>query len=108
AELIALHYREAAALTSAASADDAEAAAIRRDAVRWLVRAAGVAQASAANIEAARHLRTAIEFAEPHELVDLYERLGDSFADATGSIEAYRAALPRAGAGATDAATRLA
>jgi len=107
AELIALHYREAAALSSAASADDAEAAAIRRNAVRWLVRAADAAQASAANVEAARHLRAAIELAQPAELLDLYERLGDSFADAAGAIEAYRSALDRTTDDDPDRALRL-
>ena len=45
AELVAFHYREAAALASASSAGDADTAAIRRNAVRWLVRAADSAQA---------------------------------------------------------------
>jgi len=107
AELIALHYREAATLASASSAGDADTAAIRRNAVRWLVRAADAALASAANVEAARHLRAAIELAEPAELVDLYERLGDSFADAGGSIEAYRAALDRTSDDEPDRALRL-
>ena len=95
AELIAFHYREAASLVSAANADDPETSAIKRHAVRWLVRAADVAFAGAANVEAARHLRAAIELAEPADLVGLYERLGDVFADAGGSIDGYRAALER-------------
>jgi len=107
AELIALHYREAAALASASSAGDVDTAAIRRNAVRWLVRAADAALASAANIEASRHLRAAIELAEPAELVDLYERLGDAFANAAESIAAYRVALERAGDGDPDRALRL-
>src|SRR5438445_1493696 len=93
AELSAFHYREAASLMSAASADDPESVAIRRSAVRWLVRAADAALASAANVEASRHLRAAIELAEPAELVDLHERLGNAFADAGGAIESYRRAL---------------
>ena len=93
AELIAFHYREAASLMSAASADDPESVAIKRSAVRWLVRAADAALASAANVEAARHLRAAIELADPTELVGLHERLGDAFADAGGAIESYRRAL---------------
>ncbi|HEV2249712.1 MAG TPA: adenylate/guanylate cyclase domain-containing protein [Candidatus Limnocylindria bacterium] len=93
AELIAFHYREAASLVSAATADDPAAVAIRRDAVRWLVRAADAALASAANTEAARHLRAAIELAEPGELVALHERLGDAFADAGQSIASYKIAL---------------
>ncbi len=93
AELIAFHYREAASLVSAAGADEPAAIEIRRNAVRWLVRAADTAIAGAANVEAARHLRAAIELAEPADLVGLHERLGDAFADAGGSIGAYRAAL---------------
>ncbi|HLZ48358.1 MAG TPA: hypothetical protein VKR80_06880, partial [Candidatus Limnocylindria bacterium] len=93
AELIAFHYREAASLMSAASEDDPESVAIKRMAVRWLMRAADAALASAANVEAARHLRAAIELAEPAQLVDLHERLGETFADAGGSIESYRRAL---------------
>jgi class 3 adenylate cyclase len=107
AELIALHYREAAALASASSAADPDAAAIRRNAVRWLGRAADAAQASAANVEAARHLRAAIELAEPDELVRLYERLGDAWPSADDSIEAYRAALERTGEDDPDRALRL-
>jgi class 3 adenylate cyclase/tetratricopeptide (TPR) repeat protein len=93
AELIAFHYREAASLVSAAGTDDPAAAAIRRSAVHWLRRAADAALAGAANVEAARHLRAALELAEPAELADLYERLGDAFSDATGAEEAYRSAL---------------
>src|SRR5438067_7314731 len=74
AELIALHYREAATLASAASADDPDSVETRRNAVRWLVRAADVALASVANLEASRHLRAAIELAEPAELAGLYEK----------------------------------
>ena len=107
AELIALHYREAAALASASSAGDADTAAIRRNAVRWLVRAAAAAEVSAANVEAARHLRAAIELAEPAELLDLYERLGDTFADPAGSIEAYRSALELTADDDPDRALRL-
>jgi len=107
AELIALHYREAATLASVSSADGVDRSAVRRDAVRWLVRAADTALAGAANNEAARHLRAAIELAEPAELVDLYERLGDSFPDAGQSIEAYRAALERTSEADPDRALRL-
>ena len=95
AELIAFHYREAASLVSAANADDPETSAIKRSAVRWLVRASDVAVAGAATVEASRHLRAAIELAEPADLVDLYERLGDAFADAGQSVDAYQAALER-------------
>ena len=108
AELIAFHYREAASLVSAAGADDPAAIEIRRNAVRWLGRAADTALAGAANVEAARHFRAAIELAEPADLVGLYERLGDAFADAGGSIDGYRAALERTDDGTDpDRALRL-
>ena len=93
AELIAFHYREAATLTSAASADDPAAIAIRRNAVRWLVRASESALGGAANVEASRHLRAAIDLAEPSQLIDLQERLGNTQTDAGASTAAYRAAL---------------
>src|SRR5438105_1127992 len=107
AELIALHYREAATLASAASADDPETIEIRRNAVRWLVRAADAALASAANIEASRHLRAAIELAEPEETAALYERLGDAFTEGGQTFEAYGAALERSGDADPDRALRL-
>lgn len=93
AELVAFHYREAAGLLGAAGAEEPAAVEIRRSAVRWLRRAADAALAGAANVEASRHLRAAIELAEPTELANLYERLGDAFSDAGGSEEAYRSAL---------------
>jgi predicted ATPase len=71
AELIAYHYREAAMLGPASSAET------RRKAVEWLTRAAAVASAAAALSEASRHLRSAIELAEQADLPELYERLGD-------------------------------
>ena len=107
AELIAFHYREAAALASASSGDDADTAAVRRNAARWLGRAADAALASAANNEAARHLRAAIEFADPDAVVDLYERLGDAFTDAGQSVESYRAALERTTDADPDRSLRL-
>jgi class 3 adenylate cyclase/tetratricopeptide (TPR) repeat protein len=107
AELIALHYREAATLASAANADDPDTIETRRNAVRWLVRAADAALASASNGEASRHLRAAIEFAEPGEVVDLYERLGDAYADAGQSLDGYRAALELTSDAEPDRALRL-
>ncbi len=92
AELIAYHYREAGTLMRVLRLDEAVAEPIRQKAVQWLSRAAEVAAASAALVEASRHLRAAIELAEPAGLPDLYERLGDvSTGDA--AVEAYSAAL---------------
>jgi class 3 adenylate cyclase len=92
AELIAYHYREAATLASVLDEEDERAAAVRRSAVHWLTRAAEVATAGAALGEAARHLRGAIELAEPRELPELYERLGVASGGNAGA-EAYRTSL---------------
>jgi class 3 adenylate cyclase len=92
AELIGYHYREAAMIATAQRPAEPETQRIRSKAVDWLSRAADVANAGAANLEAGRHLRTAIELAQPSRLPDLYQRLG---AAETGErrIEAYRTAL---------------
>jgi class 3 adenylate cyclase len=107
AELIAYHYREAVTLATAASADELDTVATRRSAVHWLVRASDAALTGAANIEASRHLRAAIELAEPPEIGDLYERLADTQADAGQSVDAYRAALERTSDADPDRALRL-
>jgi class 3 adenylate cyclase len=93
AELIAYHYREAAGIATAQRPDEEETERIRRKAVDWLSRAAEVAAAAAATAEGGRHLRSAIEFAAPARLPDLYERLGDLAGLGDISAEAYRAAL---------------
>jgi tetratricopeptide (TPR) repeat protein len=107
AELIALHYREAAAFATAASADDAETIETRRNAVRWLVRASEAAVAGAATSEAARHLRAAIELAEPTGLASLYERLGDVYSEGGETTASYRAALALTTDADPDRALRL-
>ncbi len=92
AEIIAYHYREAATLTKTLQAGDAALAEIRRKAAQWLRRAGSLAAAGAALVEAARHLRAAMELAEPDDLPELYEHLGDvSMGDAAS--EAYTTAL---------------
>ncbi len=93
AELIAYHYREAAAMATAQRPGEAETDRVRQKAVDWLSRAAEVAAAAAATHEGGRHLRSAIEFAEPRRLPDLYERLGDLAGLGDVSVDAYRAAL---------------
>ncbi len=90
AELIAYHYREAATLASAVAPEEAPAA--REKAVAWLTRAAEVALAGAANLEAVSHLRAAIGLAEQAQLPDLYERIGDVFTSVE-AVDAYRVAL---------------
>ena len=107
AELIALHYREAATLASAANEIDPDTMEIRRNAVRWLTRAADAALSSAANVEASRQLRAAIDLAEPAEIAALYERLGDAYADPGQSIAGYRAALELTSDADPDRALRL-
>jgi class 3 adenylate cyclase len=93
AELIAYHYREAAMIAAAQRPDEAETQRIREKAVDWLSRAADVASAGAANLEAGRHLRSAIELAQPRRLPDLYQRLGEIVETGELSVEAYRTAL---------------
>ncbi len=86
AELVAYHYREAISLAQLIGqpVDDAS----RRRASAWLVRAADVALAGAAVLEASRHLRAAIDMADPDELPELYLKLGESQLGGNDSIEA--------------------
>jgi class 3 adenylate cyclase len=93
AELIAYHYREAASIASAQRPDDPQTAAVRKQAVEWLTRATEVAAAAAATIEGSRHLRGAIEFAEPGRLPDLYQRLGEIGESSDFAVPAYQTAL---------------
>ncbi|HET8568000.1 MAG TPA: AAA family ATPase, partial [Candidatus Limnocylindria bacterium] len=90
AELIAFHYREAAALPSE---DEADAARVRERATAWSRRAAEVALSAAALVEAKRHLEAAIALARPELLPDLYESLGDTAFSGDGAIAAYRSGL---------------
>ena len=76
AELIAYHYREAISLARLVGQPVDDAA--RRRAVAWLSRAAGAAASGAATLEAARHLRAAIELADRDEQPELYLRLGQT------------------------------
>jgi len=105
AELVAHHWREAATLGGVLG--DAAGPEARSSAVRWLTRAADVAKAAAAHVETARHLRAAIELAEPHDLPALYEKLGDARLDAGTSVVAYRTALDLAERAGADADQRL-
>jgi class 3 adenylate cyclase len=93
AELIAYHYREAAGIASAQRPDDPQTLEVRKQAVEWLQRASEVAAAAAATIEGARHLRGAIEFAEPGRLPDLYQRLGEIGESSDFAVPAYQTAL---------------
>ncbi len=91
AELIAYHYREAATLATALELDDADA--LRAKALDWLIRAAEVARASAATLEARQHVRAAIEFASPDDLPELQELLADVEIGGTLIVDIYEKAL---------------
>ncbi len=91
AELIGYHYREAVVLGRAAGAQlDPD---LRPRAVQWLLRARESAIAAAAQLEGARHVQAAIDLAEPDELPELYELLGDTLLGGPEPLEAYRTAL---------------
>jgi len=92
-ELIAYHYREAAMIATAQRPGAEETKRIREQAVKWLSHAADVATAAAASIEAARHLRSAIELAESNSLPDLYQRLGELSESGERVVDAYQTAL---------------
>jgi predicted ATPase/class 3 adenylate cyclase len=93
AELIAFHYREAATIATAQRPDDPQTTRVRKKAAVWLTRAADVAAAAAATAEGSRHLRGAIEFAEPSRLPDLYQRLGEIGESGDFAVPAYLTAL---------------
>jgi class 3 adenylate cyclase len=93
AELIAYHYREAALLATAQRPADPDTAVVRAKAVEWLSSAAEVAAAAAASQEGARHLRSAIELAQPERLPDLYERLGEMGESGNFAVNAFQTAL---------------
>jgi class 3 adenylate cyclase len=86
-EIVAFHYREAALLASAVDAESEQAAGLRRQAVRWLVMAADVAQSAAAFPETVRHLRSAVELAEEAATGVLHERIGECLGGDNGVAE---------------------
>jgi tetratricopeptide (TPR) repeat protein len=92
AEILAFHYREAAALSVALDPNSEATASVRKSAGYWLVRAADVAAAAGATPEAVRHMRGAFDYVEPTLLPRLHERIGDLTAGDTGIAE-YRRAL---------------
>ncbi len=87
AELIAYHYREAISLARLIGQPIDDAA--RRRAVDWLGRAADAAAAGAAMPEAARHLRAAIDLADPDQLPELHLRLGETQMGGDEGIAAF-------------------
>jgi class 3 adenylate cyclase len=90
AELVAFHFREASVLATLLA--EAPLPDLPDRAVRWLRRAAEVANAGAANIEAARHLEAAVELAPKEALPDLYERLGVVWVGGDQAVEAFEKA----------------
>lgn len=86
AELVALHYREAAMIGRATSQVEGE---VEEAAVTWLARAADAAAGASAFTEAAHHLRAAIELAAPEKLPELYGWLGDAVGSGDRAVEAY-------------------
>ncbi len=93
AELIAYHYREAASLAPAVDISEVDRVDLKRKAVEWLTRAADMAAAGAASMEAVRHLNAAIELASQDKLPELYEALGDVYPSGDPAVAAYGKAL---------------
>jgi class 3 adenylate cyclase len=90
AELIAFHFREAAALGSLIGS--AIATNVTGKAIEWLRRAAESAHAGAAGPEAARHLEAAIELALEEDRAELYERLGEIWVSGQQALGAFQKA----------------
>jgi phage terminase Nu1 subunit (DNA packaging protein) len=90
AELVALHYREAATLFRATSERDPE---IESAAVAWLSRAADAATAAAASLEASQHLTSAIELARADQQPELHAALADALAVGDRAAEEYSTAV---------------
>jgi class 3 adenylate cyclase len=90
AELVAFHFREASVLATLLA--EAPLPDLPDRAVRWLRRAAEVANSGAATVEAARHLEAAVELAPKEALPDLYERLGVVWVGGDQAVEAFEKA----------------
>ena len=89
AELVAFHYREAAALAAAMGEANPDVAG---RAVTWLRRAADVAEGARGMAEAAAHLRAALDLAPASQHPDLYARLGLVHYAGDPSVAAFHAA----------------
>ncbi|MDQ6918490.1 MAG: AAA family ATPase [Candidatus Dormibacteraeota bacterium] len=88
AEIIALHYREAATIATSTDPEARATFELREKAVAWLERALDAAAAVEAHPEAVRHARAALELARPEQRARLFERLGD-MVGGDGAVEAY-------------------
>src|SRR5438105_2977185 len=92
AEVLAFHYREAAVLYTALEPNTEATQQTRKQAGKWLLKAADVAAAAGATPEAVRHVRASFDFVEAGQLPRLHERIGDLTAGDSG-LEEYRLAL---------------
>src|SRR6184192_3331292 len=92
AEVLAFHYREAAVLYTALEPNTEATQQTRKQAAKWLLKAADVAAAAGATPEAVRHVRASFDFVEAGQLPRLHERIGDLTAGDSG-LEEYRLAL---------------
>src|SRR5436309_461605 len=92
AEVLAFHYREAAVLYTALEPNTEATLQTRKQAAKWLLKAADVAAAAGATPEAVRHVRASFDFVEAGQLPRLHERIGDLTAGDSG-LEEYRLAL---------------
>jgi class 3 adenylate cyclase len=106
AEILAFHFREAAVLYSALEPGAPETIETRDKAAIWLLKAADVAAAAGATVEAVRHIRDSFDFVEEGLKPKLHERIGDMTAGDTG-MEDYRQALALYEAGGASANDRL-
>jgi class 3 adenylate cyclase len=93
AELIAVHYREAATIAAVLADKPPELQHVREQAVRWLLRAAERALSAAASADAIDHLQAAVALAVADELPVLYERMGDAGPNPQAALLAYGRAL---------------
>jgi class 3 adenylate cyclase len=107
AELIAVHYRESAALAALFAEPPRELDGVRPLAVAWLRRAAERALAAAASTDAVGHLQAAVELAATDELAALYERMGDANLNPQAALAAYGQALENARSGALEPTDQL-
>src|SRR5712691_1032436 len=92
AEVLAFHYREAAVLYTALEPNTEATQQTRRQAAKWLLKAADVAAAAGATPEAVRHIRASFDFVDAGQVPRLHERIGDLTAGDSG-LEEYRLAL---------------
>ena len=92
AEILAFHYRAAAAISVALDPNSESTAAIKESAAIWLLRASEVAGAAGGTPEAIGHVRAAFDYVNPDELPRMHERVADLGGGDAG-LEEYQLAL---------------